>query len=385
MWKLVISLAFKKPKPIVNNMKKSLFIVLLMSAAALSQAAPDKPAMLRGNVSLKSATSILFNKDGILFIADPLAKHIFALDLKESGTTRAAEINASNIDERLGALLGVSAKDVVINDMAVSPKTGNIVLAVSRKGSSPATMLVVVDQKAQLSLISLDNVDYYQTDLTDVPEKGSAKAPRWYSENLAVTDMAFVDGELFVAGLSGEEFSSKLRRFKYPFDKQGGSTKVEFFHTSHDKYETTSPIETFMEFKVNGQTHLLAAYGCSPVAKYPLNDVRSNAQLRGTTILEIGGGNRPLDMLTYRKNDKDYILIANSSRTLIRMNSDDVDKATPLTTVVNQGYQHAGVNYLSIAEVGIMQLDKLNDQYLIMVQRDVEDGSLNLRTMKIWF
>lgn len=370
----------------MNTMKKFLLLVMLMSAAAVGiNAAPDKPAMLRGNVSLKSASSILFNKDGILFVADPLAKQIFALDLKETGGTRSTEINASNIDERLGALLGVSAKDVVINDMAVSPKSGDIFLAVSRKGNSPATLLVAVDQKAQLSLISLDNVDYYQANLADVPEKGSAKAPRWYSENLAVTDMAFVDGELFVAGLSGEEFSSKLRRFKYPFDKQTSSTKVEFFHTSHDVYETTSPIETFMEFKVNGQAHLLAAYGCSPVAKYPLKDVRANAQLRGTTILEIGGGNRPLDMLSYRKNDKDYILIANSARTLIRMNSEDVDKAAPLTTVVKQGYQHAGVDYLSIAEVGVMQLDKLNDQYLIMVQRDIEDGSLNLRTMKIWF
>ena len=32
-----------------------------------------------------------------------------------------------------------------------------------------------------------------------------------------VTDMAYVEGRLFIAGLSNEEFSSKLRSVAYPF------------------------------------------------------------------------------------------------------------------------------------------------------------------------
>ena len=38
-----------------------------------------------------------------------------------------------------------------------------------------------------------------------------------------VTDMALVDGRLWVAGLSNEEFSSKLRAIPYPFTKVEGA------------------------------------------------------------------------------------------------------------------------------------------------------------------
>jgi hypothetical protein len=33
----------------------------------------------------------------------------------------------------------------------------------------------------------------------------------------SITDMSFVDGKLVVAGLSNEEFASKLRTIAYPF------------------------------------------------------------------------------------------------------------------------------------------------------------------------
>ena len=35
-----------------------------------------------------------------------------------------------------------------------------------------------------------------------------------------VTDMAYVDGTLLIAGLSNEEFSSKLRRIPFPFSAE---------------------------------------------------------------------------------------------------------------------------------------------------------------------
>ena len=132
---------------------------------------------------------------------------------------------------------------------------------------------------------------------------------------MAVTDMAFVDGELFVSGLSGEQFSSKMRRFAFPFTNQSQAVQLEIFHTSHDIYETHSPIETFLPFPINGQMHILAGYGCSPVAKFSLQDIRSKSQLRGITLAELGGGNRPVDMIAYKKEGKDYVLIANSDRT----------------------------------------------------------------------
>ena len=59
----------------------------------------------------------------------------------------------------------------------------------------------------------------------------------------SITDMAFVDGKLFVAGLSNEEFASKLRVRAIPV--RGGrcaDTSVEIYHGNHGQFETRSPV-----------------------------------------------------------------------------------------------------------------------------------------------
>ena len=350
---------------------------LLLCGVTVLAAHPEKaPEPLRGNIQLKSLTSITFNKDGILFLADPLGMRIYAVNAKQENVKKAMTIDVANIDEKLGALLGVSAKDVKIEDMAVNPTSQEIYLAVTRKSAANEPVLIKVDNKGSLSQVSLADVSYYETSLTDVPAPDAKLPQPWHSRTMAVTDMAFVDGELMVAGLSGEEFSSKLRRFSYPFTNQGKAVKLEIYHTSHDRYETNSPIETFLPFTLNGQQQILAGYGCSPIATFALSDIRTKDQLRGNTIAELGGGNRPVDMIMHKKN----LYISNSDRTLMRMTAEDLSNAKPLTTRAPGIYAATGVEYLSIASVGVTQLANLNDNYFVFIQRNIEDGTLNLKS-----
>ena len=352
-------------------------IVLLLCTASVIAAHPEKtPEPLRGNIQLKSLTSITFNKDGILFMADPLGQRIYALDAKQENVKKAMTIDVAAIDEKIGALLGVSAKNVKIEDMAVNPMSQEVYLAVTRKSAANEPVLVKVDNKGNLSSVNLTNVSYYETSLSDVPA-ADAKLPQpWHSRTMAITDMAFVDGELLVAGLSGEEFTSKLRRYSYPFTNQSKAVKLEIYHTSHDRYETNSPIETFLPFTVNGQQQVLAGYGCAPIAMFSLNDIRTKDQLRGVTIAELGGGNRPVDMIMHKKN----LYISNSDRTLMRMTPEDINNAKSLTTRAPEAYAATGVEYLSIASVGVTQLANFSETHFVLIQRNIEDGSLNLRS-----
>lgn len=349
---------------------------MLFSAEIASAAHPEStPDPLRGNIQLKSLTSITFNKDGVLFLADPLGQRIYAIDAKQSVALKADRIDVQNIDEKVAALLGVSAKDIKVEDMAVNPTSQEVYLAVTRRSDSNKPVVVKVDNQGNLGWVKLDDVNYYETSLSDAPPLGSKLPSQWHNHSMAITDMAFVDGELLVAGLSGEEFSSKLRRFSYPFTTQSKSVKLEIYHTSHDQYETNSPIEAFVPFTVNGQPTILAGYGCSPIAQFAMSDIRaSNDKLRGVTIAELGGGNRPVDMITHKKN----LYISNSDRTLMRMTPEDINNAKSLTTRAPEVYAATGVHYLSIATVGVSQLDNLNDNYFVMIQRNVNDGSLNL-------
>lgn len=336
------------------------------------------PVMLKGEIQLKSLTSITFSKDGILFLADPLGMKIYALDEKHA-TAETQQLNVKDIDDKIAALLGVSTKDIKIEDMAVNPTSHEVYLAVTRRGSALQPAVVKVDGKGALSAFSFGDVSYYETSLADIP----SKSPHTYFPlSSAITDMAFIDGELYVAGLSGDEFSSKLRRFQYPFTNKTQAVQLEIFHPSHDRFETNAPIETFLPFPVNGKMHIVAGYGCAPLAKFALADIQSRAQLRGVTVAELGGGNRPLDMISFKDSGVDYMLIANSDRTLMQISSEDLDKQEGVVKGETRvmPYESTGVKYLSIAEVGILQLDDFDEQSYLVVQRNVDDGSLNLQS-----
>ena len=66
----------------------------------------------------------------------------------------------------------------------------------------------------------------------------------------SITDMAFVDGKLVVAGLSNEEFASKLRTVPYPFAAVDAGTSVEIYHGNHGQFETRSPVISFVPYKI---------------------------------------------------------------------------------------------------------------------------------------
>ena len=367
-------------KPFFNVPRTQLVVALVACFNFASAYATDpEPVMLKGDIQLKSLTSIAFSKEGVLFLADPLGMKICALDQKQSNVGNVQRLDVPNVDEKIAALLGVSAKDIKIDDMAVNPTSQEVYFAVTRRGTDLQPAVVKVNKDAKLSLVNLSNVSYYETSLNDVPSKSPHQ---YFPLTSAITDMAFIDDELYVSGLSGEEFSSKLRRIPYPFTNKTTAVQLEIFHPSHDRFETNAPIETFLPFSVNGKTHIVAGYGCAPLAKFPLTELRSKDQMRGVTVAELGGGNRPLDMISFKDGDVDYLLIANSDRTLMQISSEDLDKQHAVVKGPTRvmPYASIGVEYLSIAEIGITQLDDFNEQNYVVVQRNMDDGSLNLNS-----
>ncbi|HEY3430555.1 MAG TPA: hypothetical protein VGK39_07760, partial [Cyclobacteriaceae bacterium] len=88
---------------------RSLFTTGALSAwlfcvAVAVAAHPDKtPEPLRGSIQLKSLTSITFNKEGVLFLADPLGMRIYAVDARQQNARKAMTIEVANIDEKIGA------------------------------------------------------------------------------------------------------------------------------------------------------------------------------------------------------------------------------------------------------------------------------------------
>ena len=164
---------------------------------------------------------------------------------------------------------------------------------------------------------------------------------------LTITDMAYVNGNLMVAGLSNEEWSSSLRSIPYPFKDADKGATLQIWHASHGRYETQAPVRTFVPYTISGQQYILAAYTCTPLVKIPVSDLKPGAQVKGTTIADLGSGNQPLDMVPYKKDGHDYILVANSSRGVMKLKADNLETYQKIDspTVPNPPSNIAGVPY----------------------------------------
>ena len=126
------------------------------------------------------------------------------------------ELTVANIDEKVAALLGVQVKDIKIADMAVHPISKEIYLAVTRNGSPAQSVLVKCDHKGNLHAVALNDVSFYETSITDVPAPGTKLPQQWHTLTMAVTDMAFVDGELFVSDSQASNSVPRCGGLRFP-------------------------------------------------------------------------------------------------------------------------------------------------------------------------
>jgi hypothetical protein len=361
------------------NLRRILLLAALVAATtyATSLAADLTAGMKKGTPELKSAGPATFAPQGILLVGDTKGATIFAIATgdKSAGSPSPA-LKIEKIDEKIAGLLGTSPKDILINDLAVNPETGSTFLTVSRGRGPDATPVIVrLDSTGKLDEFSLKDVLYSSAPIPSAPEAERARQE-------VTTDLQFTGGQVIVAGLSNEEFASQLRVIPFPFEKVGGGTSVEIWHGAHGKFETRSPVRTFAVFDVGGQPNVLAAYTCTPLVRFPLSDLKPGAKVKGTTIAELGNRNRPLDMIVYEKDGKDYLLMANSSRGVMKVDVQKIDETHGITDHIKGGGT-AGLPYDTIKDLkGVVQLDKLDkDHALLLVQSD--SGALNLEAVQL--
>ena len=323
-------------------------LVLTVHAARKPAPAGDIAGDLAGgSAGLKSAGALAFGPDGMLFVGDSVGGAIAALDTGDrTAAASASKVNVQGIDEKLAALVGVMPADILINDVAVNPISKSVYVSAARgRGPDAAPLVVRVDASGKLTLLALDNIKHETVSLTDAPEANPTA--RQNPRTQTITDMAFVNGSVMVAGMSNEEWSSALRSIPYPFKAAAKGTQLQIWHSSHGRYETQSPVRTFVPYTIDGKQYVLAAYTCTPLVKIPVSDLKAGAQVKGVTISDLGAGNQPLDMVPYKKDGHEFILIANSSFGVVKLHADNLGQYKPIDspTVVDV----AGAPYDKIA------------------------------------
>lgn len=323
--------------------------------------------------SFTSIGPLTFAPDGTLFAADRTAASIVAMKLgaQASGKTAGTK-DVEAVDTKIAALLGTDAAGITITDLAVHPTSKNSFVAVM-KGTGPTAQpaLVRIDGAGDISLVALDTVEFTSVAL---PNPAAATTTGRNPRAQSVTDLAFVNGRLYVAGLSNEEFASKLWSVAYPFASVDNGASIEIYHGNHGALETRSPVMAFVPYTIGSELNILAGYTCTPLVKIPVQALKAGAKVVGTTIAELGSGNQPLDLLVYKKDGKDFLLMSNSSRGVMKISTDGFASAAPITARIGGT---AGVPFETIAAMtNVVQMDLLDANRTLVISRGA--GGMNL-------
>ena len=349
----------------------------LVFLAGVFAAGASTDGMKVGKAAVQSAGPLAFGPDGILFLGDSVGAKVFALDTEDRVSAASDEDFAvKGLDEKIAALLGTATSEVLIYDTAVNPISKNVYVSVSRgRGPDAIPVILKIERGGQMTELALDNIRYSSIGL---PNPARSNVPNQRID--IITYIQFVAGKVLVAGLSNEEFSSNLRSIPFPF--AGGSAKpgtsVEIFHTSHAGYETDAPVRTFVPVTIAGKPYILAAYTCTPLVKIPVGELKPGNHVTGETIAEVGAGNRPLDMIAYRKDGHDYILMANSSRGVMRLPADHLESYRAIVNHVGP----SGVPRTRMPDWRrVHQLKKMDDATALILTD--ADGSIDLRAVAL--
>jgi hypothetical protein len=357
---------------------------------------------------IKSLGVLKFSDEGILFAGDNVSGTIVALNFTaEIKTADKFEINVYSIDAQVAAILGTTKDNVQLNDLAVHPKSGQVYLSITRgHGIEALPALIKVDAENELHIIDLSTLELTVQDLNNLPDndrrvalRGTGRSAPTIKEiakserslrTLAIVAIEYHKGELFVSGISNEEFCSVLRRMPYPFDGKESISNIEMYHIVHDQFESRAPIRSMVVKEIDGIEQLVAAYTCSPLVLIPLDEIKDGAQVKARTIGDMGNG-QPVDMVPFNMKGQEMLFVTNNSRSPMVIPVSGLHNAKVVTDKDFERGPKLDLNPMmpfgpmgkSIMFSGAsLRIDLLNEEQFISLNRDAEMGSLDLETVQ---
>ncbi len=358
---------------------------LVLLALSLAPAASDAAnwGLETGTPQLQSVGPLAFGPDGILLVGDTKGAAVLAIDTRDTdGNPEQVQLHLHDLNAALAEKLNVPAAEIQVRDLAVNPLSGQVYLSVMAGGDGDAKpYLVRIDAKGQIEPLALQEIPYARTELRDAPadQEVTRGRRRRNPRDESITDLAFNEGRVLVSGLVRGDAPSAVRELPFPFTESDRATRIEIFHGAHGRYEDYAAVRTFVPFTVDGQPSLLAGFTCTPLVKFPLDQLRKAEKVRGTTVAELGNRNQPLDMIVYQKDGQRYLLLANSARGVMKVDTRDIGQSEGITQPVRGGGT-AGQPYETIMQLaGTMQLDRLGDSRAVVIIE--HDGHADLRTI----
>ena len=282
-------------------MKKT-FTLIFAVALSLNLIAKDSDSATKtflknaqqGGLKFNGAGVLHASSHGLLLIAEA-GGSLVAIDTEDTGKFTPVKPMA-NLGAKVAGAIGATPDKITINDLKANPETGTLYISVRR--SDGITTILTLGSSGKLDTLNTDKLNWVRIKL---------------SEKLKISRISAIglhDGRVLAAGQSNDAFRSKI--FSIPTPIAHGSTAAVFstdtYHVAHGRWETKAPIQSFIMTQEAGKPYMVGSFACTPIAKFPLGNLKSGGKVKGTSVLELGSGNRPLDMFTYKSGGKQWLV-----------------------------------------------------------------------------
>lgn len=254
-----------------------------------------------GNPQIKSIDAIAFGPNGLLLLGDSKGTQVVAVDTGDTSPQAWKVSEIGQIADKLAGRIGTTATGIEIVKIAVNPASGKAYVVI-RKLDDKSSLVLTVDGSGKINEFSLEKVKYARVSLPVGDKAPVAK----------ITDVCWADDRVLVCGqVDKGTFSSKIFSIPAPLENEskGVIYSTETYHVAHVRWETNAPIKTIIPYTEDGKRYVVGAFTCTPIVKYAIDDLKPGDKVQGKSVIELGNGNHPLDMFTYEKGGKQYILM----------------------------------------------------------------------------
>ena len=163
-------------------------------------------------------------------VGDSTGGSIVALDVKDEAPARSGgSVEIKGINEKIAAMVGTTPDQILIQDVTVNPVSKHVYISVSRGRGAGCRSSDFLDRCVR----EADRSAAGQCG----PLSGQSARRRQRATLRTRSDkargcrrslrLAYVDGNVIVAGLSNEEFSSTLHTIPFPFRQADKGTRYQ--------------------------------------------------------------------------------------------------------------------------------------------------------------
>lgn len=333
-----------------------------------------------------SATVLEFAPPNTLFVADSDNGKIFAYTLPKASPGKDSEsYNLEGAGTKISDILGVSPNAVSYHDIAIHPESKEAYISVSyMNGSEKNSALIKTSPKGDFSIVNLSELPHTVKELANTATDSVKFWRDIPATTLTVTDLDYINGTLYVSGLSTGEFASTLRKISYPFTDSDTSSNIEIYHTVHDQTETRAPIRAMEVLNLGGVETVVAAYTCTPLVTIPTSSLDNGAHVKGKTVAELGYGNTPLEVIHFSAADhtqkvENFVLVINQERSADLIRVADLAEANAKKGLSSpEMWAKAGVPTRPIPLSGVLQAADQDEQFIATLKRNMQSGDIDI-------